>query len=56
VQFQPAGRALLHFLTPRRARLDSDITYPGPAGGHWLRERVDLVPLNDPVDNERRLH
>ncbi len=51
VQSQPAGRVLYHFLTPRRARIDTDLTYPGTAGGQWLRERAEFVPLNDPVDN-----
>ena len=48
---QEAGRVLYHFLTPRRARLDIDLTYPGAAGGRWLREEANFVPLNDPVDN-----
>jgi hypothetical protein len=55
VHAQRAGRALLHFLTPRRARVDSDISYPGAAGGRWLRERADFIPINDPVDNGHTL-
>jgi hypothetical protein len=52
----PAGTMRVQMLTPERLRIDSDISYPGAAGGRWQRERVDLVPLNDLVDNERRLH
>lgn len=51
VQSQPAGRLLYHFLTPRRARIDTDLSYPGAAGGQWQRLNADFVPLNDPVDN-----
>jgi hypothetical protein len=51
VQAQPGGRLLFHFLTPRRARIDTELQYPGAAGGSWFREAADFVPLNDPVDN-----
>jgi hypothetical protein len=51
VAHQPAGRALLHFITPLRARVDTELHYPGPAGGLWRRERAEFVPLNDLVDN-----
>jgi hypothetical protein len=55
VSSQPIGRVLLHFLTPQRLRVDSDLVYPGPAGGRWLRHNADFVPLNDPVDNRQTL-
>lgn len=51
VRTQPAGIALFHFLTPRRARIDTALQYPGSAGGAWTRTSIDFVPLNDPVDN-----
>jgi len=51
VQSQPAGRVLVHFLSPVRARVDTDLTYPGPAGGSWQRSHADFVPISDPVDN-----
>ena len=51
VRAQSAGRALLHFLTPERLHLDSDVSYPGAAGGRWQRQRAAFVPLSDPVDN-----
>ncbi len=51
VRTQPAGTALFHFLTPRRARIDTALQYPGNAGGAWTRANIDFVPLNDPVDN-----
>jgi hypothetical protein len=55
VAHQPAGRVLLHFITPQRARVDTELHYPGPAGGLWRRERVEFVPLNDLVDNRQPL-
>lgn len=55
VSHRPIGRALLHFLSPQRLRVDSDLTYPGPAGGRWLRENADFVPIGDPVDNSLTL-
>lgn len=51
VTSQPAGRLLLHFHTPQRLRLDSEILYPGPAGGRWDRQQATLQPLNDALDN-----
>ncbi len=51
VQSQPAGSLLFHFLTPRRARIDTALQYPGSAGGRWDRGNADFVPINDPVDN-----
>jgi len=51
----PAGNLRVHFLTPRRARVDSDVTYPGAAGGQWQRSNADFVPINDPVDNRHTL-
>jgi hypothetical protein len=51
VTMHPAGRMLLHFLTPERARLDTLVTFPGSSGGQWIRDQASLVPLNDPVDN-----
>jgi hypothetical protein len=45
------GTLLAHFLTPRRARLDMMLTYPGTSGGTWTRSRAQFVPLSDPVDN-----
>ncbi len=51
LQSQPAGRLRMHFLTPERASVDSDIRYPGPAGGRWVRSHADFAPLSDPVDN-----
>lgn len=51
VTHRPIGRALFQFLTPQRLRVDSDLVYPGPDGGRWLRENADFVPINDPVDN-----
>jgi len=51
VQSQPAGDLLVHFLSPRRARVDTNLLYPGANGGTWIRSRADFVPLNDPVDN-----
>jgi len=51
VQSQPAGDLLVHFLSPRRARVDTNLLYPGANGGTWIRTRADFVPLNDPVDN-----
>lgn len=55
VQAQPAGRLLYHFLSPERARIDTDLSYPGAAGGQWLRQDVFFVPLNDPVDNREAI-
>ncbi len=52
---QIAGRALLHMLTPRRLRIDSDLTYPGAACGRWQRKAARFVPLNDSVDNRDAL-
>ncbi|MGQ0799846.1 MAG: M14 family zinc carboxypeptidase [Pseudomarimonas sp.] len=51
VQAQPAGDLLVHFLSPRRARVDTNLLYPGANGGSWIRSRADFVPLNDSVDN-----
>lgn len=45
------GHLLVHFLTPGRVRLDSQVRYHGAPGGEWIRERASLVPLSDPVDN-----
>jgi hypothetical protein len=47
----PAGEAILHFRTPQRLVVDSDLSYPGSNGGRWTRAAADFVPLNDPVDN-----
>jgi hypothetical protein len=55
VQNVQAGRGVIHFLTPDRARVDTDITYPGPIGGQWQRVRADFVPINDLVANEHTL-
>ena len=46
---EPAGRVLLHMLTPQRLRIDTAVTYPG--GGSWQRTAADFVPIGDPVDN-----
>jgi hypothetical protein len=46
-----AGRLMVHFLTPRRARMDMELTYPRGVGGTWNRDRASFVPLSDPVDN-----
>lgn len=51
VSSQPAGELLFHFLTPRAARLDMELRYPGAAGGVWTRQRAHFVPLGDVVDN-----
>ena len=51
VQSQLVGTARVHFLTPQRASVDTDLTYPGVEGGAWLRSGAAFVPLNDPVDN-----
>lgn len=51
VQSQPAGSARVHFLTPDRARVSMDVTYPGIEGGRWQRSNADFIPLNDPADN-----
>jgi hypothetical protein len=48
---RPAGTALVHFLTPQRARADLQLVYPGAVGGTWNRMATMFVPLNDPVDN-----
>jgi hypothetical protein len=48
---QPAGTLLAHFQTPLRARLDMQLTYPGPSGGVWNRSQARFIPLNDLVDN-----
>jgi hypothetical protein len=48
---RPAGSVLVHFLTPERARLDTQVTYPGANGGQWNRGGAALIPLNDLVDN-----
>jgi hypothetical protein len=50
-----SGRALLHMVTPQRLRVDSDLIYPGAAGGRWQRNAAQFVPLNDPVDNREPL-
>lgn len=49
VRTQPAGRVLLHMLTPQRLRIDTAVTYPG--GGGWQRTFANFVPIGDPVDN-----
>ncbi len=51
VTSEVAGSALLHFRTPQHLRLDSDISYPGAAGGRWQRSGAEFIPLSDPVDN-----
>lgn len=48
---QPAGKLLIHFHTPQRARMDLQLAYPGANGGTWNRTGTLFVPLNDPVDN-----
>ena len=48
---RPAGTALVHFITPQRARMDLQLVYPGAVGGTWNRTTTMFVPLNDPVDN-----
>jgi hypothetical protein len=55
LQHQPVGTALFHFLTPHRARVDTDLQYPGSAGGQWTRTRAQFVPLNDLVNNRHPL-
>jgi hypothetical protein len=47
----PAGTLLAHFQTPRRARLDMELVYPGANGGTWNRQQARFVPINDLVDN-----
>ncbi|MCI1730155.1 MAG: M14 family metallopeptidase [Chiayiivirga sp.] len=51
VSSRPAGSVLAHFHTPERARLDTQLTYPGAAGGQWIKQTARIVPLNDAVDN-----
>ena len=51
VTSRSAGTLLAHFLTPDRARLDMQLTYPGAAGGQWNKQGAQFVPLNDLVDN-----
>jgi hypothetical protein len=50
-----AGTVLAHFHTPREARIDTALAYPGAAGGQWNRSNARFVPLNDPVDNRDAL-
>ena len=47
----PAGNALVHFHTPRQARVELQLSYPGAAGGTWNRAAARFVPINDAVDN-----
>jgi len=54
-ELRPAGSIVAHFRTPRRARFELSLAYPGAAGGSWNRAAADFVPLNDPVDNEDAL-
>jgi hypothetical protein len=49
VRAQPAGRVLLHMLTPQRLRVDTAVNDPG--GGSWQRQFASFVPIGDPVDN-----
>lgn len=51
VTSRPAGTVLVHFHTPERARLDTQLTYSGVQGGQWIKRGARIVPLNDPVDN-----
>lgn len=51
VRSRPAGRIMLHFLTPDAARLDTQVTYPHGDGGSWMRTQAMLARLSDPVDN-----
>lgn len=51
VNSRPAGTVLAHFHTPERARLDTQLTYPGATGGQWIKQGARMVPLNDAVDN-----
>lgn len=49
VTLTPAGTISLRFRTRSAGEIDTDIVYPGPAGGEWQRQKAGLGTLSDPV-------
>ena len=52
--FVDAGTVSFRFDSLRMADFRSEVSYPGTAGGSWLREVPDFIPLNDPPEDNSR--